>query len=388
MHSSSQLLLTLGGILLLGLLTSALSKKIFLPRVTLLLIFGIIIGKDVLAIIPPSFTHHFETIADMTLLMVGFLLGGKLTKSSLCESGSQAFWISISAALLTALLVTSGLVFVGLPFEISLILGCIASATAPAAIMDVILESKTDNKFTKLLLSIVALDDLWALFLFCLGIAVAGSINGSDDGSFFTSALQEVGGAVLLGLLLGFPASYFTGRIKEGQPIIAEALGLVFLCGGLALHFEVSYLIASIVMGMIVTNFAQHHEYPFHAIEDIEWPFMLTFFVLAGASLELSALKNIQIIGLVYIIGRGLGKYYGALIGSHYSNTDPKTKKWLGMALLPQAGVPIGMALVAANQFPEYKQTLLSIVISSTVLFELIGPILTKVAVKKSNEII
>ena len=193
-------------------------------------------------------------------------------------------------------------------------------------------------------------------------------------------AIRDIGGAIILGLLIGFPAAYLTGRLKPGQPILSEALGLVFVCGGLALWFDVSFLITSMVLGAIVANFAKHHQYPFHAIEGIDWPFMVIFFVLAGASLELKAVVEVGLVGTVYILCRIVGKLLGARIGCQCSRADQQTKSWMGVALLPQAGVAIGMALVASNYFPEYRQTLLPVVIASTIFFEIIGPVFTRLA--------
>lgn len=386
MQSSSQFLLTLGGILLLGLVTSTLGQRSFLPRVTLLLIFGIIIGKGMLDIVPPVFSDRFEIIADMALLMVGFLLGGKLTVDSLRQSASKVLWISISAALVTTMIVSLGLIWAGVSKEIAILLGCIASATAPAAVLDVIIETDDKTSFRDLLLSIVALDDVWALVLFGIGMAMVTSLNGAGEGmSPLLMATKEIGGAVILGILVGLPAAYLTGRIKPGQPILTEALGLVFVCGGLAIWLDVSFLIASMAMGAVIANVAKHHEYPFHAIEGIEWPFMVVFFVLAGVLLELDAMEEIGLIGVIYILCRTIGKYLGARIGSQLSGADQATKNWMGVALFPQAGVAIGMALVASNHFPEYRQALLSVVISSTVFFEIIGPVFTRLALRRTH---
>jgi Kef-type K+ transport system membrane component KefB len=385
MESASQFLLTLGGILFLGLLTSTLGRRTFLPRVTLLLIFGVIISKEVLDIIPPMFTERFEIIATMALLMVGFLLGGRLTIDSLRQSMGRILWISMSAAIVTTIFVSLGLMWFGVPKEIAVLLGCIASATAPAAILDVVMESNYKGPFRDLLLSVVALDDAWALVLFGVGVAVVSSLSGySAASSSILKAVKDIGGAVILGLLIGFPAAFLTGRLKTGQPILSEALGLVFVCGGLAIWLGVSFLIASIVLGAIVANFAKHHEYPFNAIEGIEWPFMVIFFVLAGASLELKVVVEVGLVGIVYILCRIGGKLLGARIGSQCSKADQKTKSWMGVALLPQAGVAIGMALVASNYFPEYRQTLLSVVISSTIFFEIIGPVFTRLALHRA----
>ena len=387
MTPTAQFILTLGGILLLGLLTSTLGRKTFLPRVTLLLLFGILIGKEGFDIIPGIFSERFEIIADLALLMVGFLLGGKLTFKSLNNSTNKILWISVSASITSMMFVSLGLIWFGVVTEVAILLGCIAAATAPAATLDVVIESESKTIFSTLLLSIVALDDAWALILFSFGIAIVTSLNGSAlEYSPFLIILKDVGGAILLGFILGLPAAYLTGRIKQGQPILTEALGLVFLCGGIAIWLEVSFLIASMIMGAVIANFAKHHEYPFHAIEGIESTFMVIFFVLAGSSLEVSAIQDMGLIGAVYILYRILGKIIGANIGSQLSKTDRFTKTWMGAALLPQAGVAIGMALVAANHFPEYRQILLSVVISTTVFFELLGPIITRFALKKAEQ--
>ncbi len=380
MESTSRFMLTIGGILLLGLATSAIGRRTFLPRVTLLLVFGAIIGSNGLDWIPAEISRRFELVADVALLMVGFLLGEKLAFRSIRQFAAPMLWISVSAALVTAALVSLGLMWAGLPNSIAIVLGCIAAATAPAAVLDVAMESGSDNPFRDLLLAIVAIDDAWALLLFGFGVAIA---TAATETNAIMMVLREIGGGAALGLLLGLPAAYLTGRLRQGQPILSEALGIVFVCGGLAIWLEVSFLIAAMVMGAVIANLAKHHEYPFHAIENIEWPFMVVFFVLAGATLELAALRDVGLIGGIYILCRAIGKILGARIGAELARVDKKTRNWMGPALLPQAGVAIGMALVASNHLPEHRQTLLSIVIGSTVFFEIIGPVFTRLALKR-----
>ena len=386
MDTTAQILLALGGILLLGVATDVLGQRTFLPRVTLMLLFGILIGPGILDLIPAVVTDRFELIASMALLMVGFLLGGRLTRDNLRRFGREIISISVTAAIGTALIVFLGLVLVGVPLNIAILLGCIASATAPAATVDIVMESGYKGRFTNLLLTVVALDDAWGLIIFSLGLALVAALVGvGDHSSPLLMALKDIGGAAILGLLIGLPASYLTGRIRQGQPMLTEALGLVFICGGLAIWLDVSFLIASMVMGAVVANLATHHEYPFHAIEDIEWPFMVIFFVLAGASLEFSALKDISLIGSVYVACRITGKVLGAWLGGRCSGARRVTCRWIGVAMLPQAGVAMGMALVATNLLPEYRQVVLSVVISSTVFFELIGPPFTRLALRRTN---
>lgn len=380
-------LLTLGSVLISGLLLSALGKKTHLPRVTLLLIFGVIIGKGGFDIIPVVFSNQFEIISDIALMMVGFLLGGRLTASSLQRCLSATLWISVLAAIMTTLIVTLGLVAFGVPIALAIVLGCLASATDPAAILDVSQESNYTKPFKNLLLSIVALDDAWALMLFGVGIAIVSSLNAvSTEHSALMMVIKDIGGAVVIGLCVGLPAAYLSGRTKPGEPFMSEALGMVFVCGGLALWLGVSFLIASMVLGAVVANFAKHHEKPLHAIEDIEWPFMVIFFVLAGANLDVGMFSSIGLICVVYIVFRIAGKVVGAKIGGQFAKVNSPTQQWMGFALLPQAGVAIGMALVASQFMPEYRQTLLSVVVLSTIVFEIIGPIFTRLALERVEQ--
>lgn len=386
MDSIPQFLLGLGGILLLGLATDLLGKRTFLPRVTLLLVFGVLIGQEGFDIIPQLFLDRFDLIANMALLMVGFLLGGKLTKDHLQTSGKIILWISAMAAVMTTVVVTIGLSLIGLPLELAVLLGTIASATAPAATVDIILESEERGLFGQRLLNIVALDDAWGIILFSIGLSFVAGINGIVDSKLpILIAFKDIGGSILLGMFIGLPAAYLTGRIRPGQPILTEALALVFICGGLAIWLEISFLVASMVMGAVISNLAKHHERPFHAIENIEWPFMAVFFVLAGASLEFDLINEVGLVIIVYILSRTIGKIIGSETGARLGRADIPTRKWMGVALLPQAGAAMGMALVASNHFPEYRQVLLSIIISTTIFFEIIGPVFTRWALRKAS---
>jgi Kef-type K+ transport system membrane component KefB len=386
MQEAAYLLVTLGAMLLLGIATDLLGRHTFLPRVSLLVILGIIFGRDGLDLIPSLLEESFEPIASLALTMIGFLLGGKLTRESLGRSRGKSIWISATAAVGTTVLVIPCLVIAGAPLEVAILLGCIAAATAPAATVDVVMETKARGPFSELLLLIVALDDAWGLVLFGLGLAIVASLQGLDGAQGpVILAIREVGGAALLGLSIGLPAVFLTGRIRPGQPMLTEALGLVFLCGGLSVWLEVSFLIAAMVMGAVIANLAKHHDYPFHAIEDIEWPFLVVFFVLAGAMLEIGALRGIGWIGATYLITRILGKVLGASLGGVLSRADALTRRWMGLALLPQAGVAIGMALAASSRFPEYETTILTVVVAATVMFEIIGPAFTRLAIRSAD---
>ncbi len=387
MNETATILISIGGVMLLGMITNTLGQRTLLPRVTLLLIFGILIGPNVFDLIPQSIFSSFDLFANVALLMIGFLVGGHLTRKLMHSIGRELLAVSLGAVIGTVTVVALCISLLGLPVEIAIMLGCIATATDPAATMDVIEETHSEGRFSELLTSIVALDDALGLIIFSLGVALTGLLNGADGIiSPLLVAAKDILGAVAIGVLIGVPAAYFTGRIQPGRPMLFEALGIVFLCGGLALYFEVSYLLAAIVMGMVVVNLAEHHDYPFHEIENIEQPFLILFFVLAGASLQYQSLLGIGVIGFVYILARIAGKVIGVQLGGRCCQSTAETRNWMGFALLPQAGVAMGMALVAAEQFPDYRQLLLSVVISTTIFFELVGPVFTGFALRKASD--
>jgi len=385
MNGSYEFLITIGCLMLLGLGTDLLGKKTSLPRVSLLIVFGAVIGPSMLDLIPDFFLDYFELVAQMALVMVGFILGSKFTPKVLSENGRAIISVSLIGAIVTGLVVLCGLLLFKVDLPLAIILATVATATDGIATVDVIMESEKDNPFSRLLLAVVALDDGWGLILFSIGLVIATALTTVSNGtSLFLFTLHELGGAILLGVLIGIPAAFLTGRIKPGQPMRSEALGLVFLCGGLALWLEVSFLIATMVMGIMIANFARHHRYPFHEIEGMEWPVLSIFFVLAGASLELATLKTLGLIGLSYIGFRSIGKVLGGYIGGKLGRCQPHINNWIGFAMFPHAGAALGMALVAANYFPQYSEILLSVVISATIFFEIIGPVLAKMALKRN----
>ena len=385
MENTGTILLTLGAILFLGFATDELGRRTRLPRVTLLLVFGLLIGPSATDILPEISYQWLPLVTEMALLMVGFLLGERISIRKLNVNGRYVFAMSISESLITAVIVAVGLLLVGLPVSIAILLGAIAAASAPAAIVDVIEQLGIRNKFVDTLEGIIAIDDAWGLILFSFALAIVGLSQGTgEENNVLLHGLWEVGGSLVLGVLIGAPMAYLTGRIRAGSPTQVEALALVLICGGLAELLDVSFLLAAIAMGMMVANLAKHHEQPFHAIENIERPFLILFFVLAGASIHLSSLWVIGLIGLVYMLCRVVGKLLGCYLGACVVNAPSEYKHWMGFALTPQAGVAMGMALIAAERLPEYSELILSIVIGTTVIFELVGPLISRWAILKA----
>lgn len=377
--------LTLGALFLLGLIADQFGRRTRLPRVTMLLLCGIAVGSSGLNLLPPEAEYWYEFLTIAALTMVAFLLGSSLSRRNLSEHGGAIMAISLSVMIVTISVVGTGLWAMGIDLGLALLLGAIATATDPAATQDVIRQSNAKGEFAKTLTGIVAIDDAWGVLAFSLILIVVGLLNGADANGGLLDAMWEIGGAVVLGLVLGWPAAYLTGRLAKGEPQQTEALGVVFLCAGLALWLDVSFLIAGMTAGAMIVNFAQHHSRAFHEIEHIQWPFMILFFILAGASLDVSALSKVGLTGLGYIFLRILSRIVGSWIGAVIGGAPPEQRPWFGIALLPQAGVAVGIALIAADEFPAYAEAVLTVTIGTTVVFELLGPSGTLFALRKTT---
>jgi Kef-type K+ transport system membrane component KefB len=383
-------LLTLGGMFLLGLIADLVGRRTPLPRVSLLLLTGLLIGPSGFSLLPEVFIKDwFPLLTHIALAMVGFLLGQKISLSAMRKHGRAILMMTAGKVVVATMTVALCLYALSVELAVILILASIASSTAPAVLLDVVKEMRVKGKFVDIMLAIVALDDAWGLLIFSFMLAIVGAISGQGGATeAITSGLGEIGGSLLLGLALGLPMAYLSGRIRPGEPTLAEALGLVALCAGMAIWLDLSPILAAMMMGSTVASLATHHERAFNEIDGIEWPFMILFFLLAGASLHIDELFAVGWIGLVYILARTAGTYCGAGIGGRFSGAEAMIQRWMGVCLLPQAGVALGMALLASHRFPELRSIILPVVIGSTIFFEIIGPVITRRVFKhvKSNE--
>ncbi len=379
-------LTTLGILLILGFITERLGRRTRLPRVTLLVLFGLVVGESGLDLLPAEARGLYPVLANIALLMMGFLLGERLVVSLRRGQAQAILLVSLGVTLCTALAVGVGLWLSGLPLVLALLFAGIATATDPAATVDVLLERGGHGSFGDLLLGVVAIDDAWGLILFSLLLAFATlTISDAAGTPILLGAAWELGGAILIGVACGLPLAWLSGRLRPGEPTLPEALGAVFFCGGLALLLGCSFLIAVMVQGGTVAMTARHHSSPFHAIENIEEPFLILFFLLAGASLRTDTLSAIGIVGALFMGLRILGRLAGGWLGGWLAGSPRATRNSIGLALLPQAGVAVGMALVASQRFPAVTDILLPVVIAATVLFEIAGPVATRWVVARQH---
>jgi Kef-type K+ transport system membrane component KefB len=258
--------------------------------------------------------------------------------------------------------------------------------------MMVVREYKAKGSFTDTLLGIVAIDDAWCLIIFALSFAVAKSMAAHTLTNILLfkavwSSLLEIIGACLLGGILALALSYLSRFTTSPADLLIYTLGFIFLNTGVALYFNFSVLLSNMFMGAVLVNVNKVSFKFFEALRSIDSPLYLLFFVLAGANLEIGLLKNLGLLGLGYIFLRSLGKIGGSYIGGTLSRVGDTMKKYMGWALLPQAGVALGVALIAKAEFPRIGGLIFTTIVATTIVYEIIGPICTRISLKKAGEV-
>lgn len=386
-------ILSLGFILLAGLLAGKLIRRMKIPTVTAYLLLGIIIGPSILNLVAEGILASSGLISNIVLGLIAFSIGQNFALERFRKIGKPVLWISTLEASGAWLLVTMLFwILLKQPFYIALIFGAISSATAPAATMMVVREYKAKGSFTDALLGIVAIDDAWCLIIFAFSFAIARALAVHITANFaifkvlFQSLLTIIG-AFILGGILGLALSYLSRFVISPSDLIIYILGFVFLNTGLALYFNFSVLLANMFMAAVLVNVHKVSFKFFDALKTIDSPLYLLFFVLAGANLEMGLLKGIGLLGCGYIVFRSLGKIGGAYLGAVFASAPERMRNYMGLALLPQAGVALGVALIAKAQFPQFGGIIFSTIVATTVIYEIIGPVFTKICLKKAGEI-
>ncbi|WP_227662961.1 cation:proton antiporter [Marinobacter daqiaonensis] len=390
MHVSEHipLILIFGAMLLTGWFAHVAGEKTGIPRVTLLLIIGVLAGPDILDLVPDQVSSWFDQVTHLALAMVGFLLGERFMGRELKRSGRKVLIISVGEVLAAAGIVFLATQLIGLDPVMGLLLAAMAPASAPAATLDVIEEKGARGPLSRTVLGVVAIDDAWGVILFSLLLVVAQAL--STDAAplgWMVSALWEVLGGIALGVILGIPMAWMTGRLRDGEPTLLEASGFVLLCGGLALWLNLSYMLACMALGATVANRAKHYKRPFSDIEGAKEPFLVMFFLLAGFKMDVDMLPSLGVIGLVYIASRTIGLVGGGALASSVAGAEEVVRRNVGWCLLSQAGVALGLALLVEERFPEIGSKILPLVIGSTIIFELLGPVVVRWRLKKAGEI-
>jgi len=309
--------------------------------------------------------------------------------------GGKIITILFLQAIATFILITLGVYLLTHNLALSLILGSLGVATAPAGTVVVLQEFRAKGPLTTSLLVIVGLDDGLAIIIYGFASALAMFSIGGGKGVSLQSALEwsllRVGGAVVLGILLGLALTYVVRKKHERDEILTWSLGAILICAGLANFLHFSLILATMVLGMTVANiFSLSGRRTFEAIQSITIPIYIAFFVLAGAHLQVGLLAKMGLLGLVYILARGFGKIGGASLGAYISKAETNIQKYLGFGLLSQAGVAIGLAMIVQREFGLYGElatVTITIITATTIIHEILGPLGVKYAIGKAGEI-
>ena len=406
-------LLSISISLLAGLLLSRLAKLAKLPAVTAYLVAGILVGPYCLGafgvkglgFISMEELEGYSILCDVALGFIAFSIGNEFRVSQLKKIGKQATIVGIFQAVVTTLFVDGALLLIHLampeklPLEAAIVLGAIASATAPAATLMVVKQYKAKGPVTDILLPVVALDDAVGLVLFAVSFGIAKAIGAGnvDLVSVLVEPMLEVILSLILGAVMGllfhFCERFFHSRSKR----LSVSIAFVFLTIALSMlkfeiggvHVAFSSLLVCMMLGTIFCNICDFSEELMERVDRWTAPLFVLFFVLSGAELELSVFTDLMIVlvGVVYILSRSAGKYTGAFLSAKMSGCDDNIVKYLGITLLPQAGVALGMAMKSQALGSEIGLLISNITLFAVLIYELIGPLLTKIALTKAGDI-
>ncbi|MCD6328481.1 cation:proton antiporter [bacterium] len=415
--AGADLIFFVGIILTIAYIGGRLSNRLKFPEVT-----GYILAGILLKFLLPAckmisverlhalIREDLGEIPEMTLALIAFVIGGSLPIERVKRLGRGIAWIGLfegfGAFLCVTLLI---LVFAPLVWNMpsiegvshlkaivafAILLGAFSAATAPAATVAVIRELRARGDLTTTLLGVVGLDDAVALVIFTFANAIAVSLLASASQmaggllSMLVLPLIKILGAAILGIAMGFLMRFGAKFFRNKRETIVGGLGFIFLSGGTAMAFGLSPLFTNMLAGFTLINLSSRNIQFFRSLEDIESLIYAMFFTLAGAHLEFENLGMLSVLGAIYVVGRILGKVGGVRVGAKLGHSSKLVAKYLGLGLLPQAGVAIGLVLIAADEpaFQSFAPIMTSIVLGTVAINEIIGPPFTAYGLKKAGE--
>lgn len=395
------ILLLLGLSLFGGVVGGRLFQKLKIPQVVGYIIIGILIGKSGFVVVDANVIQALKPFIYFSLGIIGFMVGSELKKDVFLKYGKYVVSILLFEGITSFLLVTLFIGIIGsflfgsgpMIWALALLLGAIAAATDPAVTISVLKEYKTKGPLTTSLLGIIALDDGLALVLFAIASSVAGILIGNVPHGTLSAILHpfyEIGAAIVVGGLAGLLLSRMLRKYGEKERVLTLSIGFVLLVTGLSLATNISLLMATMTLGVIVTNINPHKSKgAFNLIEGFASPIYVLFFVLIGANIEVKSITApILALILVYLVSRCAGKVIGVKLGARLSKAPKAIFKYLPLTLFSQAGVAIGLSILASQYFPkEIGNVLVIIIAATTFITQLLGPPCTKFAVTKAKEV-
>lgn len=388
-NDTTVILLSISIILLAGFIMTRITKMARLPNVTGYILAGVLIGPSLLKLIPPQTIENMGFVSDIALAFIAFSIGRFFKKESFKDTGLKIIVITLMESLLAGILVTLSMVYIfRLDWSFSLLLGAIATATAPLSTMVTIRQYKARGDFVNTLLQVIAFDDAICLIAFSIVIAVINARAGGNLSSkeIILPILYNIG-ALGIGFLSGLVLSKLVSPKRSEDNRLIITIALLLGIAGLCSIVGISPLLSCMVFGTTYVNLTKD-KMLYKQLERFTPPILSIFFVVSGMNLDIKSFSTLGLIGASYFIIRIAGKYFGAYLGCKIAKTPKEVKNYLGLALIPQAGVAIGLAFLGKRVLPdEMGNMLLTIILSSSVLYELIGPASAKIALIYSGSI-
>jgi Kef-type K+ transport system membrane component KefB len=385
---------SLGLILLLALGAGHLVKFARIPEVSGYLVAGVVLGPSVLGWVSQQNLSALEILSEVALGLILFSVGTVFELSRFRRVGRQVLLLTLIESALAAIIVSAGILLLGHSWKTALLLGAIAVATAPASTLMVVRENDSAGPLTDSLLVIIALNNIYCIVAFSLVGAAIDLTSGLDGPTGFLAALYvslyplawQLVGSVALGFLVGTLLAAWASKVTETGETLILLGGAILFCVGLARVLDLSPLIASMAVGATMVN-STHHSGPlFDTLSRADPPFYAIFFVLAGADLDLGLLGSLGLAGVVYLVGRAGGKLLGARLGAEWLGMEPVVRRFLGLALMAQAGLAVGLVITIQRRFAELAPTITTVVLASVVVYEIVGPISTRFALVRAGE--
>lgn len=388
-------------LIVLGILLGKLAEKLNIPAVTGYIIAGILVGP-VLNLVTEEVTSGLKIISNIAIGFIAYSIGMELWLPKYKNSAKEILIITFVQAILTTVIVFFALILFKQSVAVALLLSSIACATAPAPLMMIIKRYKAKGKLTDTVLPVVGLDDGVGIIIFGINLAVAKALieNGGENINIFKiilTPLKELGLSILLGVVIGLIVGVLSNKViknfakhDKNDTYLSLAIICVFLSVTAAHYFNLSPILVPMVIGMTVTNMIDKETFKTQTrvIDKFTPPLMIAFFTLAGAELDFKILINAGLVGIIYIVGRIIGKYVGSYIGCLLGKSDKTIRNHIGLTLLPQGGVAIGMVITVANECGEVGKMIQTIVLAGIFIFELTGPILAKIGLERTGDIV
>ncbi|RAP24081.1 potassium transporter [Candidatus Marinamargulisbacteria bacterium SCGC AG-343-K17] len=392
------ILLLFGVTLFITILTSFLFIRLRLPQVIGYILAGIVLGISGFQLFDAHDVQSLTMVTYFALGMIGFTIGGELRWARIKRFGASILIITFFESSFSCLAVFFAVYLLTFNLPLALLLGGLACATAPGGTTNVIQEYKARGQLTSTLYGVVGADDAFAIIIFAFLSGISKVLIGASESinalSMLAHIISDIGGAFLLGLILGGIVSTWMLYVRSSDVRHLITLTSILICTGLSVAFNVSLILSTMVMGIVVGNIRPHRSRScFVSLHAISTPLYMLFFVLIGARLDYKLLLTMGSVGMIYFIFRLFGKYFGAFTGSYIANVPDKVRKNIGLCLFSQAGVAIGLALSTDIEFSKYNleaqqlgASIVTIVTASTLIFQIIGPIMTKYALFKAKE--